>query len=306
MMYIPDTAGSVVHRYDPVSRVYLGSFNAQSRLVTGNSATNTVGLSVAGGLPAFYDGYTGDFLGSTTTAGAQGLLMRSSGTELLTTSGAVMRRYSAVTGSELQSTAFAGTMLNGLSFAEIGSGRIAVLGVSATGIVIQTYSSTFGYISESLVVATAGVSTAAALSSMAFVSLGGVSHLVFSYRDASNSVNLARVTMSGGITPSGAATVTTLTGYSTTSAFTTTSVMAGHNGSFFVTGLSTTGTSSRIKQMYTAGGLLTTTQDYVTSAFVAPSAGYWMGSNVVAPEPCSMLALAGGLAAMLRKRRRRQ
>lgn len=304
MMYIPDTSGTSVHRYDPVNRVYLGAINSSGRLASGTSSTSRLALSEAGGSPYFVNGSTGEFQTSTTNAGALGMLFRASGTELLTTSGTSLRRYDATSGAVINSQSVVGTMSFAQAFAEIGSGRIAVLGYTASGLAVQTYSGTLGYLSETVVVSATNVAASSAVSSMAYVTLGGVNHLVFTYRNSSNQVTLARVSMSGGITP-GSVSSDTLTGYSTTTANTITSVMAGHGGSFFVVGLGTTTTTSRIKQFYIAGGGLNTIQDYTTTAFVAPSGNYWMGSNIVAPEPGTMLALGAGLAAIMRKRRKK-
>ncbi len=303
MMYIPDAGGSIVHRFDPVNRVYLGSINAPSRMASGNNSSSRLAVCETGSLPYFVNGYTGEFQTSTTGASAQTIHLKAAGNELLASSGAVLRRYDPVSAALISSAGVSGTMF-AQSIAEIGGSRIAVLGTTANGITLQTYSSTLGFLSETLLISSANAASSAALSSMAFVTLGGASHVVFTYRNSSNQVSLARVAMTGGITP-GATSQEVLSGFSTTSALTTTSVMAGHGGSFFIVGQGTTSTISRVIQGYIVPGIATfTTQNYTTTAFVAPVGGYWSGSNVVAPEPGSMIAIGAGILGLLRRRRK--
>ncbi|MBL8060033.1 MAG: PEP-CTERM sorting domain-containing protein [Chthonomonas sp.] len=303
MMYLPDETGDFVRRFDPVNRVSLGSFNALGTTkVIGNRTTShvvTAGFSTNGYI---FNGFTGEFKGLVQSP-MVAMYLRNDGSEVISYNNVGLRRHDSTTGALLGTGTLGGTAIDIDAFAEIGGGRIAALGRSATGVVLQQYTSSLTYINETLLFAASTVAASAALSSMAYIDSAGSQNLFFTHRTSSNSVSLDRINLTSGGTVVGSIFPTLLSGWSTVSASHQANVMAGHAGSFFVIGNSTTASNVRIGQYYNTGGTYNAIQYYNTTALTLPT-GEWQGANVVAPEPGTIIALGGGALALLRRRSR--
>jgi hypothetical protein len=303
LMYLPDVQTNRVHRFDPVNRLYLGSFSTStSRFI---AAHNNSPYVVAGSstILAIYQGSTGEFVNAANTFGD---------TVTMTPSGNVLAFSGASSFRELtlpNATTVVSSSLSGLPDARgivaIGTNRFAVGRDTGGNLVLNSYSSSGATLFSSVqVAASATVAGDVATTGMGVsTASNGTVQVWFTWRTNTGAVTLGRYNISGST-----ATISdtiNLTGFSTADSEATQSVMGGHGGSCFIVGPdATTPSLTRIIHMGAFGSGSTQISNYTTNSFSVPATAPWSGANVVAPEPGSLAALALGLVALMRRRTR--
>lgn len=302
LLYMPDVAGNRVHRYDPVARAYLGNFSvATSRFVAAHASSPYVvssSLSVVG----VYNGSNGQFVN---TANAVGIAasMTPSGSLLAFSSASAFREMTLPTVSNVVVNGLSG-ILDARGIVAVGSNRFVVGRVTGGDLVLNCYNSTgTSLLSSTLVAANAGIAAQVATTGIGVTtSSTGAVQLWFTWRRNTNVVALSRFNVTG--TTTNLSDVLDLSDFSTVDVDTTQSVVGGHGNSVFVVGADATNVAlTRIVQFGALGSSSTQIANYTTSAFAVPTATNWLGANVVAPEPGSWLAVAAGMALVLRRRR---
>ncbi|MCE9557445.1 MAG: PEP-CTERM sorting domain-containing protein [Armatimonadetes bacterium] len=304
LMYLPDVSGTKVHRFDPVNRVYLGSISTPTaRQVAASSASPYIFVSngiTPLGLGALYEGSTGNYINSGTNGYASPSFSETGSDVWALGSTTTVRKNSLPTLNSAGQFSVTGyTEIFGL--APVGN-NVAVVGAATNGDILFSLYSTTGTSLATRVMSTAAtVAANPCLRGMALsVALDGTAHLAFANRTNTGTVKLNSILVNGATLGSNFS--FTLTGFSTASVGNA-SVMAAHNGTFYVAGAdATTPTLTRI-QHWNLATVSITLADYTTNSLSVPSTVQWSGATFLAPEPGSMVGIGVGLLVLLRRRR---
>ncbi|MCE9557446.1 MAG: PEP-CTERM sorting domain-containing protein [Armatimonadetes bacterium] len=302
LMYLPDVTYNKINRYDPVNRVYLGSFASPSAQYIAAHVNSPYITASETNRTTIHDAVSGDYVNGTVLTTDYGSM--NAGGDVLGAVNSTLRVFSTPSGGVFQagSSGFS-TNIRGTAF--VGSNYAALATDASGNIAINVVSPSFALLSSTVivnVVATAG--GLGALSGLAATtSTGGITNLWFTYRSNANVATLQRVTLTG--TAVSGSIGLSMTGFSTASLTSSYAVMAGHGSAVYVVGPdATTLTTTRSQKFGAFGTVNALISDGTTNAFSVPTTGGWSGANVIAPEPSSLLGL--GLAALLLRRRRRQ
>ncbi|MBL8048477.1 MAG: PEP-CTERM sorting domain-containing protein [Chthonomonas sp.] len=301
LLYIGEGSGTRVHRFDPVSRVHLGSFSvSHSRFVAAhiNSPYVMSGTTTAIGV---YNGASGEHVNTTNAYGDFGT-MTPTGTLLAFSSATTFREVTLPNGT-VQIVSALSTISEARGIVAVGTNKW-VVGRGASGdLILNCYSNSGAtLLSSAVVLANASLPANVATAGMGVsVSSSGVTQLWFTLRTSAGDVQLRRYSLSG--TSATLSDSTTLTGFSTLNAGTTQAVLGGHGNSAFVVGADAANPNlTRIMHLSANSTSTLTIANYTTSAFTVNSSTDWTAANVVAPEPGSILALGAGLFLVLRRR----
>ncbi|MBL8049308.1 MAG: hypothetical protein JNJ45_11575 [Chthonomonas sp.] len=297
LMYLPDGLGRV-NRYDPVNQVHLGGLNliVNTRHVGGH--VDSPFLIGDLGNTTIYDSVTGGALNNFATT-TSGHYSHTTGDKFYGVFGSNIRQFTVSTrSSTLITTAFAP-----LSLAALPTGEAVVIGINGGGdLACLVYNVAGTLLSNTTLISAASLDPGGPdIGSAAVVSQSNSTSVVFGYR-ATTSYRLLRANFSGtGITS--IVTLGTATAFSTTAQV---AVLGGHGGTVWMVGADGgVAAATRIQGYVLSGSTgISNVTNVVTSAFSVPSAGAWSATNIVAPEPNSLLAL-GAAALLLRRRAKR-
>lgn len=305
MMIVPDGSGDGFRRFDPINRVSLGTVNAGTgRFVAATASRNFGYYTNASGVMAI-DNSTGERLSIPTFSTVPTAWSRD-GSRLAVSFGTSTSFYSPLANG-LFGTA-SGNFFNPAGFtfqgiAAASGNRWVIYGTSATGLDVYTVSSTGSIISSALGAILPANLSASSIGQGVVVtrSATGQETLALPYRDATGTHRLLYASFpSTGVF--GGFSSQVLSGYSLANSFTTLSAVSGHTGFFVVGGDLATPTSTRITEFDDVSAFIPV-QSYATSSLSPVLGSRWTMSNVVAPEPGTMIALGAGIAALLRRKK---
>lgn len=307
LFLMPENATNRVYRYDPINQVNLGSYqaaNGTSSVAATNASPMAVSTSTTNGsLLANYS--TGERSG---TAGIPNEIVA------MSPNGAqVMEQYSSASLESYNASNLVPQATGGLSFTVdtityLTNSNVLAIGRNASGIVAQTFSATNLVATSSILtlVSAASTNTAARVGqcSKFSISTAASPRTAFVYRNASNALILLTFGLNSDSSLPGAASVfvTPLSEYILAGSNTQLSTVAGHSG-LFVVGLDSSGTGTRVQEFQGQLGNTLFNSSYISNITV-PTNRRWSMSNVVAPEPNTMIALALGGVAILKRRRK--
>lgn len=304
LMYMPDASGDKIHRFDPVSRTYLGAINTYTN--TSYVAVSPNGTRVAGfaGQIYEYDPATGTPMNTVAAGLNRGLSYIDNASLRYSVLGTITKG----TITSVQTSFSAGINLTVARILDLPNGNIFALSTNlANDLVAGLYTPTGTLIGSLLTVASAA--NLAANAAVGSIGLGASSStpnpLFFTYRSNTNQMRLGRVAVSTTFNTLTLQTGSNLSAYSVANAATEHNIVKGHDGMMWIVGAdAATPTLTRITgfRAYTASSIVQMSS-YTTSSFAVPITESWSGGNVVAPEPSSMLGI--GLAAIALMRRKK-
>jgi hypothetical protein len=280
MMLIADNTNGVIHRYDPVNRVYLGSFGQGSLLPVTSMALDQTNGRVFVKQDTFLTAFnyaTGEALFSTSTNAGAIAYRENFGDLITSTSLGLLRLGVSMSGfgiTSVYSGAPASTQItsdgSSVFIANPANGTFVKYSGSSTATTTVTTSSNAGLTGDTI----AGMMT----------SQSGAFHFALSATDRRYYVttSLANSVVSGS-----ASTLTT-----------TTAITRGHGEYGYYLGATATGFG--IQKFYENGDNF---QNFTQVALPSQIGSINSAVTVVAPEPGSMIALGIGVAALLRKRK---
>jgi hypothetical protein len=280
MMLIADNTNGVIHRYDPVNRVYLGSFGQGSLLPVASMALDQTNGRVFVKQDTFLTAFnyaTGEALFSTSTNAGAIAYRENFGDLITSTSLGLLRLGVSMSGfgiTSVYSGAPASTQItsdgSSVFIANPANGTFVKYSGSSTATTTVTTSSNAGLTGDTI----AGMMT----------SQSGAFHFALSATDRRYYVttSLANSVVSGS-----ASTLTT-----------TTAITRGHGEYGYYLGATATGFG--IQKFYENGDNF---QNFTQVALPSQIGSINSAVTVVAPEPGSMIALGIGVAALLRKRK---
>jgi hypothetical protein len=280
MMLIADNTNGVIHRYDPVNRVYLGSFGQGSLLPVTSMALDQTNGRVFVKQDTFLTAFnyaTGEALFSTSTNAGAIAYRENFGDLITSTSLGLLRLGVSMSGfgiTSVYSGAPASTQItsdgSSVFIANPANGTFVKYSGSSTATTTVTTSSNAGLTGDTI----AGMMT----------SQSGAFHFALSATDRRYYVttSLANSVVSGS-----ASTLTT-----------TTAITRGHGEYGYYLGATATGFG--IQKFYENGDNF---QNFPQVALPSQIGAINSAVTVVAPEPGSMIALGIGVAALLRKRK---
>ena len=297
MMLLPISGDSRVARFDPVNRIFLGTVGTEGgqAIRTANLGPNgTVNLTGGGGTNQFNHS-SGEFVlqnGAFNASGAAHL----GGTRIFEAFNTLIYAYNSTT---LDLTV--GAVSSGLDV-------LASIIPLSDNLVIAYGTNLAGNFVSRRVNMSSGTSSNETLLALS-ANFGGVASIGTGFSRQSGggfrTYITSRTTTSDIVQEFGFDSAGTyillntmsLNGFSATAPK---SVMPGHNGYWIVGDDSALASSTRITQF---GNQNVQVGSYTTSLVNVPSTRF-KGANIVAPEPGSMIAIAVGLAAMLKRRRK--
>lgn len=280
MMLIADNTNGVIHRYDPVNRVYLGSFGQGSLLPVTSMALDQTNGRVFVKQDTFLTAFnyaTGEALFSTSTNAGAIAYRENFGDLITSTSLGLLRLGVSMSGfgiTSVYSGAPASTQItsdgSSVFIANPANGTFVKYSGSSTATTTVTTSSNAGLTGDTI----AGMMT----------SQSGAFHFALSATDRRYYVttSLANSVVSGS-----ASTLTT-----------TTAITRGHGEYGYYLGATATGFG--IQKFFENGDNF---QNFTQVALPSQIGSINSAVTVVAPEPGSMIALGIGVAALLRKRK---
>ena len=280
MMLIADNTNGVIHRYDPVNRVYLGSFGQGSLLPVTSMALDQTNGRVFVKQDTFLTAFnyaTGEALFSTSTNAGAIAYREDFGDLITSTSLGLLRLGVSMSGfgiTSVYSGAPASTQItsdgSSVFIANPANGTFVKYSGSSTATTTVTTSSNAGLTGDTI----AGMMT----------SQSGAFHFALSATDRRYYVtsSLANSVVSGS-----ASTLTT-----------TTAITRGHGEYGYYLGATATGFG--IQKFFENGDNF---QNFPQVALPSQIGAINSAVTVVAPEPGSMIALGIGVAALLRKRK---
>jgi hypothetical protein len=297
MMLLPTQDSSTVTRWDPINRVNLGTFGIEG-------GSNTRSVSLAGQNQAII---SNQFFGKNynySTGIDSGTIYLSGDTATNTAS---QTRFMTAGLSSVYLYSTAGSFLGNVSPVMNGIGGITPVTESrglTFGVVDLTDSLGFSVTnfgnntSGPLTTLTSGGGFSASRMGTGFTSDAfGYKQVMFSHTFG-NTATIYSVYLD----PTTYAFVTwgfvSATGFAND---TPVNIMAAHDGFWVVGRASSSPTATRFTK-FNSGGLLD--GSYVTTAVQVPNYK-WTGSNVIAPEPGTMLALSAGALALCKRRKRK-
>ena len=310
MMIIPDASGTRYTRFDPINRVALGDISI------GGAAKVTAIASNPNGIYQYADGH----MSVNNSTGEVNAFPSFAPTSVFTYS--PFSGLLAQTDPGLGSVTFGSLNANGVytssTFISTPSGFTTrgiipisatswvVYGTNAAGIQLLRYSSS-GVLTDSVtnaVASSALLGGTGAMGQGAYVAKGPNNYLAIPYRDQTGAHRLLNITVQSSIMTVFNQQV--ISNYASVNSSTTLSAVAGHSGFFVVGADQSTPTLTRITAFDNTPPF-SIWNSYTTNAVSAPNNNTaWRMANVVAPEPGTMAALALGLAAITRLRRKKK
>lgn len=303
LMYLPDATPNRVHRFDPVNRVYLGSFATQPTRFVGAHVNSTNVVAGSNSIAAVFNGSSGEFISSGNVFGTAASML-GSGNYVALSGATSFREMSVPNLTTVVSSGLSG-ILEARAITGTATHRYAV-GRDVTGnLVLNTYSLSGALLHTREIESNANLAAEVTTSSIGVsTSVTGQVQLWVVWRSNTNRVILGRYNVTGSTTSF--SDQFELGGFTTTNPTSTQAVMGGHGGSCFVVGAdSANPTLTRITKVLAFGTSSQFGDTYTTSAFSVPQISGWNGANVVAPEPGTMAALGLGLVALLKRRKKR-
>lgn len=298
LMILPNASSSVLSRWDPVSRVNLGTIGEQGGsnvLSTNMMSTGNVLATTAGG-SNLYDPSTGAYQGSiplpTSYTSAD-----PTRTTLFESFAQNVYQYSGTTG------AYINTLNVGFSIA-------GVIGVTGTKAFVYGTNGTGDLVGRgvdfSLMVAGAMTTyiSAADMGSSSLIGMGastfnasnGGYTLRFTYRNALSTNQILVLNYSSSLTLNSYSN-TPINGFGPGAL----SVINGHAGYYVVGDDASSASITRLSRFGTNNQLL----GFSTTSSVDVPTIRWSGTNILAPEPGPFVAMGLGLAALIVRRRRK-
>ena len=282
MMLIADNTNGVIHRYDPVNRVYLGSFGQGSLLPVTSMALDQTNGRVFVKQNTFLTAFnyaTGEALFSTSTNAGAIAYREDFGDLITSTSLGLLRQGVSMSGFGIPSVysgAPASTQItsdgSSIFIANPANGTFVRYSGSSTATTIATTGSNAGMTGDTI----AGMMT----------SQSGGFHFALSATDRRYYVTTLSYSVVSGST-------STLT--------TTTAITRGHGSYGYYLGATATGFG--VQKFYDDG---VSFQNFTQVALPSQIGAINSAVTVVAPEPGSMIALGLGVAALLRNRKARR
>lgn len=307
MLLLPGADGRI-YRHDPVNNVALGSYSAG---VDNLVAHDSNGRSYAGssGLTTFVtnDFNTGEVVGGMTISSFRSCEV--SGSSLFGHSLSTVRKVDVNTGTVVAANALS-SAATWHSLSTFGS-VVQLLGIHATtgNLALQTATQADAT-PGAFFTTTIGVLTGSSLGKAA-VAVGGTTgstQLAFTFQDSGAVLLLGRFSLnSAGAFANTNISTTALLGFNSANFLPAT--LRSHSGWIVVGQDSTNSTLMRIQQFALAGNNPVRISNYTITApgggFGTHPSGVYQPSNVVAPEPGTMVALGLGGAALVKRRKRR-
>lgn len=306
MMIVPDQVFGGYVRFDPINRVRLGGWQQFGARYAAANNSSSVGYYSYGNGTIAVDHFTGE-----QRAVQPGLIapISLSGDGLFAsyTFGGSVANTGNVTPNGIQflssQTSVSGAVFRGT--ASWKANRWVGASTTVAGLNFHIYGNTGGLLASALGQIPASDVVATSIGQPAVIrSSSGNDFIAIPYRDSLGQHRLFYrqiIESNGTFGFGGVQTPLLLSGFATQSTATL-AVVASHVGFFVVGGDATTPTSARLTQFDSfSGGII---QSYTTTAFTPIVSSTWTMSNIVAPEPNTMIALGLGAAAWLRKRRR--
>lgn len=306
MLLLPGADGRL-YRHDPANNVTLGSFAAGvDNLVVHDTAGNCyAGSSGSQSLrkASYSTGESGGSMSLSTTARS----MNVEGNFLFYNSLTTARRHSLATGSSAGVVSL-GSGVNWYSSATYGD-SMQIIGVDTSTFTLSFQTMNLTDLSVSAVQSTATpaiVGTTVGKAAVAHNPFLGNNSLMFTYTvPASGNIFLARMALNhDGTFISTTISGSTLSGFSNASFMP--AVVEGHNGWYVIGQDATNGALMRINQ-YEATSGAQLLQSYTITApgggFGIHPNGVYQPTNIVAPEPASMIALVSGVTGLIARRR---
>lgn len=310
MMIIPDASGTRYTRFDPINRVALGDISIGGAAKVTAIVSNTNGIYQFAGGHMSVNNSTGEVNGFPsfapnsvfTYSPFSGLLAQTDPSSFNFTFGSL--NANGIYTSNVLTILPSGFSAKGII--PISATNWVVYGTNATGLQLLRYSSS-GTLTDSVtnaVASSALLGGTGAIGQGAYVARGSNNYLVIPYRDQTGAHRLLNVTVQS-------STMTVfnqqvISNYASVNSSTTLSAVAGHSGFFVVGADQATPTLTRITAFDNAPPF-SIWNSYTTNAVSAPNSNTnWRMANVVAPEPGTMTALALGLAAITRLRRKKK
>lgn len=298
LMILPNASSSVLTRWDPVSRVNLGTIGEQggssvmsvNQMATGNiAATSSVGT-------VLYEPYSGTYQGSQPLPSTLCSIDPNHAT-LYEAFGQFVYRYNGTTGASISNLS---TGLNIYGIIGVTSTRAFVYGTNASGDLVArgVDFSTSTLSAQTTIVAAASVASPN-LIGMGAVSVNATSGgfaVKFTYRNSLNLnyLNVMNYNSSMALTSFSS---TAISGFGTGALC----VISGHLGYYVVGDDAASSTVTRLTRYGTDNVILGSS---TTSSVDVPSYR-WSGANILAPEPGPFVAMGLGLAALIVRRRRK-
>lgn len=298
LMILPNANSSVLSRWDPVSRVNLGTIGEQggtsvmsvNQMATGNIAATSSVSSV------LYEPYNGTYQGSIGTPSALCSIDPNHVT-LYEAFGQNAYRYNGTTGSYISNMA---TGLNIYGIIGVTSTRAFVYGTNTSGDLVARgvdfSTNTLGIQTTLVNAATIPTPTLIGMGAASVNANTGGYTIKFTYRSSANLNYLTVMNYNSSMA---------LTSYSSSAlnGFGTGAlcVISGHLGYYVVGDDAASSTVTRLTRFGTDNVILGSS---TTSSVDVPSSR-WSGANILAPEPGPFVAMGLGLAALVARRRRK-
>ena len=300
LMLLPDQSSGRIVRFDPINQIQLGSVNVQTlaRSVVANNSSAPFAYSSGntGGIKFNYS--TGERITSASFPNGA-LSLNHDGSRVYETIGAdTVYRYNANLGFLGNFSSL--SMVNTMAVQQYTNDRVVLIGLNSAGDLIAANHDTIAHAQVGSTVMLVSAANLLAGSTVQGMELTTFNRGVLTYRASDNSTRLMYVAMDafGGVT--GPLSSTTVAGYATATTAST-MVLRGHAG-FFVVGTNAAGTGTYITEY--AIPFSSATGVYTLNGVTMPTTGRWRATNIVAPEPGTMVALGAGLVVLLRRRRK--
>jgi hypothetical protein len=281
MMLIADNTNGVIHRYDPVNRVYLGSFGQGSLLPVTSMALDQTNGRVFVKQNTFLTAFnyaTGEALFSTNTSVGAIAYRENFGDLITSSSSGLMRQTVSMSGFSISSVYLSSSP----ALTQITTdGSSIFIANPANGTFVKYSGSSTATTTE---VSPANASLAGDTIGGMMTSQSGAFHFALSATDRRYFTTTS--------------TVNSVFNGSTSTLTTTTAITRGHGEYGYLLGATATGFG--IQKFFENGNNF---QNFPQVALPSQIGAINSAVTVVAPEPGSMIALGVGVAALLRKRK---
>jgi hypothetical protein len=285
-----------IDRYDGDTGAYLGSFGSSSSTnwaVVADQPRNLVYMTVNNGSRVNkYNYNTGELVGTFTGTFAidSWQAINSAGTEFYNPRGTNIEVINPNTGAVIRTITRAGMAFR--SVVSIANQTIVAMGIESGSLVARSYNTATGATIDSEIITPA---TFATQSSM----IGGQSAIATHYYEGNADTNIARIGYNASGVFTGFSTQTVQTLGNNLGAFGE-GMAKSHVGVWMVGGSAAGSLANPVLRRYIGATTLDFEREYTLR-----TKSYTSITTVLAPEPGTMLALGGGLALILRRRRQK-
>lgn len=302
LLYVPNNFGTAIQRFDPVNRISLGSINTSNvyDVSANNSSSTVVGINTSNRAFGF-DRSTGEFKYTLAPTRVGGYL--NSSNQFLNYTGFGFSRNNADTGAFLSSTSVSGATQI-IRLGEFSGGNTVAVHTTGSGSILATVvSPTNTTVGSTVLFAPGTYGNLNGITSVATVPSPGGETLLIGYSPNTTTNRILALSYTAGGTSLTSSVTFDLIGFTAISASSNFAITPGHGGSFFVLGKDAATSATRIQHFASASSSGSIIADYTTTAITVPGSIRFTAANVVAPEPGSMIALAIGIGAMLRRKK---